>query len=264
MRNFFRPASAPEWLGDVLTSIRAALSDIWPTPVRLNDYTTTGLPPAADWKQGLAYDATTGGPKYSNGTSWAEVGSALSGLTITPASQWDYTQAASPVKLKVAGGTAEFSLAADNFNAYLNCYGGTLQIASNGGAVQVGGNVTGSGSFKSTGTAGIGYATGAGGTVTQLTSKATGVTLNKTCGDITLNGAALAAATIVSFTLTNSTIAAGDVIILNHAATGTFGAYALNARCAAGSATIDVRNNTAGSLSEAIVLRFAVIKAVTA
>lgn len=113
-------------------------------------------------------------------------------------------------------------------------------------------------------TAGLGYATGAGGTVTQITSKATGVTLNKICGQITMNNAALASDTTVSFTLTDSAIAAGDVLVLNHISGGTIGSYLLNAQSAAGSATINVRNITAGSLSEAIVIAFAVVKAVTA
>lgn len=105
-----------------------------------------------------------------------------------------------------------------------------------------------------------GYITGEGGVVTQATSKSTGVTLNKKCGEITLNGAALAAATIVSFTLTNTAIGASDLLVLNHSSGGTAGAYTLNAQCASGSASINVRNATAGSLSEAIVIRFAVIK----
>jgi hypothetical protein len=109
-----------------------------------------------------------------------------------------------------------------------------------------------------------GYTTGAGGTVTQATSKATGVTLNKSCGEIVMNGASLAAATIVSFVLTNSQILAGDILVLNHVTTGTRGGYELNANCAAGSATIYVRNNTAGALLEAIVIRFAVVRCVTA
>ena len=108
-----------------------------------------------------------------------------------------------------------------------------------------------------------GYITCEGGTVTQATSKSTAVTLNKKCGTVTLNNAALAADAIVSFTLTNSTIAATDVIVLNHASAGTAGKYALNAQAAAGSASINVTNISAGSLSEAIVIRFAVIKAVT-
>lgn len=109
----------------------------------------------------------------------------------------------------------------------------------------------------------LGYVAGAGGTVTQATSKSTGVTLSKASGQITMHAAALAAGTIVSFVLTNTQIAATDVLILNHVSGGTPGSYSLNARCAAGSATIDVRNNTGGSLSEAIVIGFVVIKAVT-
>jgi hypothetical protein len=128
--------------------------------------------------------------------------------------------------------------------------------------VPAGGTVTVTGGL--TATASVGYATGAGGTVTQATSKATAVTLSKTCGTITLSGASLAADTTVSFTLTNTTIAVGDVVILNHTAVGAFGSYNLNARSAAGSATIDVRNITTGALAEAIVISFAVIKAVTA
>jgi len=108
-----------------------------------------------------------------------------------------------------------------------------------------------------------GYITGDGGTVTQATSKSTAVTLNKKCGTVTLNNAALAADAIVSFTLTNSTIAATDVVVLNHSSAGTAGKYALNAQAAAGSASINVTNISTGSLSEAIVIRFAVIKAVT-
>ena len=111
---------------------------------------------------------------------------------------------------------------------------------------------------------GYGVTAGVGGTVTQATNKSTGVTLNTATGEITMNGAALAAATIVSFTMTNSTIEAADVLILNHVTTGTRGAYTLNAQCAAGSAIIYVRNNTAGSLSEAIVIRFAAVRGATA
>jgi hypothetical protein len=106
-----------------------------------------------------------------------------------------------------------------------------------------------------------GYIVGEGGTVAQGTSKSTAVTLNKKCGQITMNGAALAAATTVSFTLTNSTIAATDLLVLNHVSGGTAGSYLLNAQAAAGSASINVRNITAGSLSEAIVIGFAVVKA---
>lgn len=141
--------------------------------------------------------------------------------------------------------------------------GVSLSTGTNPGA----GALLANASIKSQGaTDGIGYATGAGGTVTQATSKSTAVTLNRATGTITMNGAALAAATVVSFTFTNSAIGAADQIVLSHEGTGTLGGYTINGRTSgvAGSGTIDVRNNTAGSLSEAITLRFSIIKSVNA
>ena len=106
----------------------------------------------------------------------------------------------------------------------------------------------------------VGYGAGGGGTQSQSGNKSGGVTLNKPSGEITMQNTALNAATIVNFVLTNSTIASTDVMIINHVSGGTIGAYTITAACNNGSATIYVRNNTAGSLSEALVLRFAVIK----
>ena len=94
------------------------------------------------------------------------------------------------------------------------------------------------GAITSSGTGGLGYATGAGGSVTQLTSKATGVTLNKLTGKITLNSATLSSATIVSFVLTNSTLTANDLIVITHCSGGTLSGYSFAAVAAAGSATI--------------------------
>lgn len=105
----------------------------------------------------------------------------------------------------------------------------------------------------------FGYSTG--GVVTQATSKATAVTLNTKTGQITMNAAALAAATIVSFTLNDSEIAANDQIVVTHHSGGTIGAYTVNGRATgAGTAQITIRNNTAGSLSEALVVKFSIIK----
>lgn len=109
----------------------------------------------------------------------------------------------------------------------------------------------------------IGYGTAAQGTVTQATSKSTGVTLNKSTGQITMNGAALASATSVLFTLTNSILSAKDVLIVNVGSGGTSGAYwPFVANVAAGSAVIGVYNNTVGSLSEAIVINYAILHSV--
>lgn len=122
-----------------------------------------------------------------------------------------------------------------------------------------------SGSITTSGTGGIGYATGAGGTVSQATSRTTGVTLSKYTGQITLFSASLAAATSVAFTLTNTNIAASDVVIINHISGGTLGLYNFAVAPAAGSAVITMRNNSAtASAAEAPVIQFVVIKAVTA
>jgi hypothetical protein len=106
----------------------------------------------------------------------------------------------------------------------------------------------------------FGYGAGAGGAVTQETNKATAVTLNTACGNITMNGAALDANTAVTFTLNNDKIEADDYIGVSHLSGGNFGDYACDARAAAGSATVMLRNLTAGSLSDAVVLKFAVVK----
>ena len=111
----------------------------------------------------------------------------------------------------------------------------------------------------------IGYSgTGSGGTVTQLTDKTTGVTLSRNTGVITMINAALAADTTVAFTLTNTLIAATDLLLVSHQSAGTLGAYSFASTPAAGSAVISVHNNTPGSLSEAIVLRFFLLKATSA
>jgi hypothetical protein len=106
----------------------------------------------------------------------------------------------------------------------------------------------------------LGYTSAAQGTVTQGVSKAEPVTLNKSAGQIIMNGATLNAATNVTFTLNNSTITTKDVTILNVASGATAGAY----NCwvsskSTGSCTITVRNISGGNLSEAITINFAVI-----
>jgi hypothetical protein len=107
----------------------------------------------------------------------------------------------------------------------------------------------------------LGYSAAAQGTVTQATDKSTGVTLNKSAGRITMNNAALAGSTAVSFTLTNSLISANDAIIVNVSGGGTAAAYTTYiSSMTAGSAVVTLRNLTAStSLSEAVVLNFAII-----
>lgn len=110
----------------------------------------------------------------------------------------------------------------------------------------------------------LGYTTAAQTAVTQATSKSTGVTANTSAGRITMNNAALAGATAVSFILTNSVISTNDAMIVNIGSntTGSLaGAYTTYVSyLAAGSALITLRNLTAAtSYSEAVVINFAII-----
>ncbi len=107
----------------------------------------------------------------------------------------------------------------------------------------------------------IGYSAAAQGTVTQLTSKSTAVTLNKSMGRITMNNASLATATNATFTLNNSMISANDTVILTisggQATPGSYNAFA-NA-LDTGTVSITLRNISGGSLSEAVVINFCVL-----
>lgn len=111
----------------------------------------------------------------------------------------------------------------------------------------------------------IGYNTGAGGSITQgAGSKANSVTLNRPTGIIVTDNAALNANTAVTFNLSNSVIEATDIVVVSHISGGTLGSYNFAVAPAAGNANITIRNITAGNLSEALTLRFIVLKSVNA
>jgi len=110
----------------------------------------------------------------------------------------------------------------------------------------------------------IGFTAGAGGTVTQLTDKTTGVTLNKPSGRITMATTELSRNSGATFTLTNSFIAATDVVILNIVSGATPSTYTATVDAvAAGSCAIHLHNHSTGvDYSEAVVLGFVIIKGV--
>jgi hypothetical protein len=110
----------------------------------------------------------------------------------------------------------------------------------------------------------LGYTAAAQGSVTQLTSKSTAVTLDKSAGQITMNNASLSTATNATFTLNNSLISANDTVILTIAGgQATPGSYNVFANSlSAGSVSITLRNISGGSLSEAIIINFSLIHCV--
>jgi hypothetical protein len=107
----------------------------------------------------------------------------------------------------------------------------------------------------------FGYTPAAQGAVTQATSKSTAVTLNKSMGRITMNAAALVQQTNVVFRLNNTTISDNDVVTVSIsggvATPGSYWPYVADQE--PGYATIGLFNNTAGSLSEAVIINFVVI-----
>jgi hypothetical protein len=114
---------------------------------------------------------------------------------------------------------------------------------------------------------GIGYSTGAGGAVTQDTSITTTVVLNTVCGTITtVTDPAIAAGAEVAFTVTNSTVAATDTVILSMKTQFTDGnVIPVVKSTAAGSFVISLTNVDAAAVSlGAAAINFAVIKAVAA
>jgi len=116
-----------------------------------------------------------------------------------------------------------------------------------------------------TGSGGLGYGTGSGGTVTQPTSKNTTVTLNKPTGQITMNNAALAANTAVAFTFNNSVLTSGAdqvVVSIYGPSVSDSANYSVRASTNSGgvSAKIILKNESGGSLSEGVVLNFEILK----
>ena len=112
----------------------------------------------------------------------------------------------------------------------------------------------------------FGYTAAAQGNVTQGTSsgKGTAVTLNKSAGRITMDNASLLTATNATFTLNNNLISANDTVILTisggQATPGSYNVFANG--LGAGTVSISLRNISGGTLSEAVVVNFAIIHCV--
>lgn len=113
-----------------------------------------------------------------------------------------------------------------------------------------------------------GRVTGDGAAVTQITSRATGVTINANCGTIQTDTSSLAAEVSAVFIVTNNKVAIGDVVVLSiqsgmvalntsvsvtTVTTGTFKITVCNGNAAAGTAE-----------TGAIIINFLVLKAVAA
>lgn len=137
---------------------------------------------------------------------------------------------------------------------------------SSTGVVTMTGALTSSSSLKSSSaSAGIGYATGAGCAVTQITSRSTGVTCTGVSGAITTDTTSLAAGAEAEFTVTDTSVAVGDTIVLSlrSGATANTSEPEITG-VAAGSFKITLTNlNGSTADTGASIINFAVIKAVS-
>lgn len=107
---------------------------------------------------------------------------------------------------------------------------------------------------------GSGWKSGSGGAVTQITSRATGVTLSKRAGKITTTADSLAALTIAAFIVTNTTVAAVDNVVVTKVS-GDVDTSIWVSAVGAGSFTVSLLNNHATVAdTTALVLNFEVRK----
>ena len=112
----------------------------------------------------------------------------------------------------------------------------------------------------------IGYTTGVGGTVTQINTKSTSVTLSKISGQIITHTESLGGNTTVIFDVINTIVASTDTIIINMKGSGIhIGDYQCwIASIGSGTFTVALRNMSGSPYAEAVTMNFAVIKAVAA
>ena len=199
--------------------------------------------------------AVTDGTGFQISNAGITTGSHLSILGAAAAVMFSVKVNGATVIAGSALGTAALTLTAGNL------------VLTSGDIVLTAGGIT---SALGTGR-GIGFATGAGGTVTQITNRSTGVTIDKYCGKIQTDTTSLAALASAEFTVTNSTVAIGDVVLVSQRSgssnvAGTAGVTQIEVvTVAAGSFIISVMNNsTTTAETGAIIINFVVIKAVTA
>ena len=148
----------------------------------------------------------------------------------------------------------------DRANGLLKAvYNGTTVLQVNATSL-----VSAFGFTSSHATTGIGYSTGAGGAVTQITNAATAVTLNTVCGQVTTVALTTAAAAEEAFVVNNSTVDANDVVAVSTTYAGGGKPIVFVTNVGAGVFTINISNVAAAALDAVLVINFAVIKSVAA
>jgi hypothetical protein len=153
-----------------------------------------------------------------------------------------------------ASGTGSFG-----FLALANISTSGYLVAQN---ITASSNISASGTIKGQSilaTSNMGYTTGAGGTVTQLTSRISSVTINRMCGSITLVSG-VGSSTFQTFKVANSLVEETDVVVVSQKS-GTDIYQVIVTKINEGEFRISCA--TTGITLESPVINFAIIKAVT-
>lgn len=197
--------------------------------------------------------------------SFASNGLSISGLVATPRVLKYQTAGVDRWRLTVnAAGEIGANAGSDfNLNRYTDAgdfLGYALTITRANGDIGIPGTLTLNGVSSA-----LGFGTGAGGTVTQATSKSTMVTLHKSCGTITMHNETLAGGATVSFQLANSLVGVNDVVVPNVVWNGVgnpidYSVRAASLQTSPATVLIVVTNETGGPLSAAIGINFVIIK----
>ena len=130
--------------------------------------------------------------------------------------------------------------------------GTTGKLQNSGVSIDDSGNL-----LLTSGTGALGYGAGAGGTVTQLTSKSTSVTLNKPSGIINTHDESLATGATVTFQVFNSLVKAGDTVIVTNY---SWGAYNIRVGYVTNGSFGVYITQTGATYSQAIPIAYTVVK----
>jgi len=121
---------------------------------------------------------------------------------------------------------------------------------------------------SSSSSAGVGYATGAGGTVTQVTSLATAVTINTICGSITTVSGSIAGEACADFTVNNSAVTIDDVVTVCLRSGSNGGNTSVSVKTVTnGTFIVKISNHNAAvgaAETGSMIINFAIVKAVSA
>lgn len=152
---------------------------------------------------------------------------------------------------------------------YLAHKNGVIDVGISGSGSSLPGSVSGytatGGQYVTVSRRVIGYweNDGSGGSVTQLTSKTTPVTLNKPSGQITMSGAELAGGGSVVFLVNCTEVTSKDSVVVSGSGSTSYNYTILCRAVDNGSFVVYVRNDTGYALSDAVIINYAVIHGTT-